>query len=187
MTIINENEFPFRNFINNFDNYEIMPFKKKKIASLSKIYGFGKWYSIKHYWAEWKSEFGEFGEFRRNKDEFKMHKNDHLFDVKLKKNSLTDLQNPSFDKILVLKTHKDLIQFCRKYMTKEPKFRNGEWDMASLNWNKVVIDFGGIEIQVLIRNSKIRTGKYTSWTLEWDCPSGCFWNNELIKEIKRII
>ena len=176
MTIIHKKDFPYRNFINKFENFMIskIRFTKKKLRPYGKIMDtFGKWYSIKHYWAELYYE-----DNWKNENEFIMPKNLHLFEIQLKKNSLTDLQNPSFDKILVLKTTKDLIMFCKKYMIKEPEF---------IDWNKVITDFGGIEIQVPIKSPKIISGKYTSWTYMWDCPSGNIWNDKIIKEVTKVI
>jgi hypothetical protein len=51
MTIINKKDFPYRNFINKFEKFRITPFKKKKLRPSPKIFNFGKWYSLKHYWA----------------------------------------------------------------------------------------------------------------------------------------
>lgn len=181
MTIITKKDFPYRNFINKFEKFRITPFKKKKLRPSMKIDYFGKWYSIKHYWAEFWYE-----DDWKNENEFKMPQKKHLFELKFKKNSLTNLQNPSFDKILVLKTKKDLILFCKKYMIKEPVFTN-RWQGAWIDWNKVITDFGGIEIQVLLKSSKIISGKYTSWTYMWDCPSGCIWNDKIINKVIKII
>ena len=180
MTIINKKDFPYRNFINKFEKFRITPFKKKKLRPSMKIDYFGKWYSIKHYWAGFWYE-----DDWKNENEFKMPQKKHLFELKFKKNSLTNLQNPSFDKILVLKTKKDLILFCKKYMIEEPVFIN-YWEAAKIDWNKVITDFGGIEIRVLL-SYKIIEGKYTSWYQSWDCPSGCIWNDKIINEVIKII
>ena len=126
----------------------------------------------------------------KNENEFKLKKKFHLYEIKFKYNSFTDLNNPSFDKILIIKTKKNLIKFCKKYMIEEPSVSSGSdyrlSQKANIDWNKVVKDFGGIEITI-IPSWAIRIGKYTSWYDSWDIPSGCIWNDQIIKKITKIV
>ena len=71
-------------------------------------------------------------------------------------------------------------------MIKESVFTN-RGQIALIDWNKVITDFGGIEIQVLPKIIYGKYGKYTSWTTVWDCPSGCIWNDKIINEVIKII
>jgi hypothetical protein len=183
MVIIKKQDFPYRNFINKIEIFKMKTFKKKELTPYQKlINNFGKWYSIKYYWAEFM-----YSDSWENKNEFKLNKKYHLHELKFKHNSLTDLNNPSFNKILVIKTKKNIIKFCKKYMIEEPsKNYYGSWDYPQIDWNKVVKDFGGIEITVNPSHN-IREGKYTSWYSSWDIQSGCIWNDKIIKKVTKIV
>ena len=177
---IKKKNFPYRNFIDRSENFKIKSPEKTKIQSSSKIHNYGKWYSIKHHWVKFWADIES--DEDEDKDEYEIKT--HLYELKLKQTSLTNLKNPDFNKILVLKTKKDLVSFGKKYGVNKP---NNDTDIffLKLNWNKIVKDFGGIEITVS-QTSNIRRHPDTSWYSDWDIPSGCIWNTTLVKEINKI-
>lgn len=184
MVVIKKDDIPYRNFIDTRKKFKFKPLNKKKINSFPKIVAFGKWYAIKHYWMGFfnNNKYDEINE----QNEYKLNKKYNLYELKFKQKSLTNLKNVDFDKILVLKTKKDMIAFSKKYRDTNIDLES-YGNMVNINWNKVVKNFGGIEVTVYPVSNYIRRHPDTSWYAMWDVPSGCIWNNKIIKEINKIV
>ena len=171
----------------------------------------GFWYGIKHYWLDMVIRYGmsDFElDFKKDDPNYKYDiTNYKLYEVVLKKGSITTLDKPNKNKILVIRTYKDLIDFTNKYaVSKKTKLKYPNYITQKVkysrdhtrdlvNWIKVSKDFAGIEIpkhfpkalMFDIPHPKIGIELYhVYWYYGWDVPSGCVWNVSVIKKIKLI-
>lgn len=185
MKSVKQSEFPYRSIIS----------KEKKIIlkdiKPNKKYNFmykppGLWYGFRHHWAEWLSENeGRFEEVKK-----KIYKIDNLHKLILKKDSLTDIDNPNKNKVLQIKSTKDFVKFTKKYI------KNISPNRTKILWANVMKDFGGIEIPKLnymLHNYPLPN--YTSkknheiyiaisnWYCGWDVASGNIWNSKVPHKI----
>ena len=88
----------------------------------------------------------------------------YIYDVVLNKNA----------NILKLKSYKDIVKFTIKY---GHKLSAG----FLIYWDEVQEKYDGIEVKM-----QKKSDKYTYWTENWDCDSGCVWNKRAVKKIKLI-
>ena len=79
--------------------------------------------------------------------------------------------NPA--KILFIKNDEDMINFIKKY---KPHPHLG------IVWENIAKDYSGIEICPYLDNFR----DTQLWYYPWDIASGCIWNNDAIKNVKRI-
>lgn len=81
--------------------------------------------------------------------------------------------NPS--KIIKISSYDEIMEFTNRYKRNFHGF-------IMIDWRKVSQDYSGIEISPYI--SKAR--RQLNWYYTWDVASGCIWNQDAIKSIKRI-
>ncbi len=102
----------------------------------------------------------------------------------LGKTPTTTLENPNINKILLIKTERELFQFVRKYKSVDQK--EDELSLLTntflINWIKVARDFGGIEISRFFPMASMSQ----KWYRDWEIGCGCIWNLKLVKEINII-
>ena len=131
----------------------------------------GFWYSCGSAWYDWivDEEMTEGNNWLKK----------YLYEIELKRGSLTDINHKDPDKILVIKNMKDLNKFNRKYGSYRNYYDDELW---SINWGKVSKDYGGIEICPYPK--RIVGDKY-SWLRTFDAASGCIWNlRPIIKSLE---
>lgn len=88
---------------------------------------------------------------------------DNVFSVEL---------DPS--KIIKLSSHDDIMEFTSRYKKNYHGF-------IMIDWGKVSQDYSGIEISPYIWKAR-----KLNWYYTWDVASGCIWNQDAIKSIKKI-
>ena len=157
----------------------------------------GLWYSIKHYWLEnlrLDMDYDAIDYTQNNPEQEYNITNKYIYEILIKRNDITDLNNPNKDKLLILKTHNDLINFTKKYLqqkkTKNELKLEKIWSKTNeIDWYKVSTDYEGIEIPKFIKKSHVLYQKKyynTGWYYGWDVPSGVIWNINVINDIKLI-
>jgi hypothetical protein len=137
----------------------------------------GKWYSIKQSWNKNLRQSKNLIKPGQNKEDsdIKLNKYEDKFtcskifnySIQLHKSKLTNLHSPNTNKILVLNTLTNILEFTNKYSC---------WDQASK-------DFGGIEIPIFFKSLNKEN---CPWYSAWNNPSGCIWNYEIIKEVSQL-
>jgi len=87
---------------------------------------------------------------------------------------------PSNKNILVMKTPKELKQFTEKYYDRDAMSNEGakKW---YIDWNRVALEYEGIEINPYVYQMRFKLG----WYYSWDVGSGCIWNTKGCK-VKKI-
>lgn len=135
-------------------------------------------------------------DYKRNDNKiYDINKDDNLYKVELIDDVYANLDTKSLNKVLRLETYKDFKNFYEiyKYVNKDPNDRYKDWQQ--INWKKVYVDYGGIELTSM-HFEKMFVGvdkkyenkiKYIKWWREWDVPSGCIWNKDLIKTLELIL
>lgn len=120
----------------------------------------GYWYSCHDSWYNW---------IIREGMTIWLHK--YILKININKNIMTDIRNKDKNKLLIIKTKKDLDIFNTIYGTVITKDK-----YKVINWKKVSKDYGGIEICPYF-SSKI---KDYLWYATFDAASGCIWNLKAI-------
>ena len=191
MKIIKQSDFPYRNIISKKKIIKLINIKPHKTAN-NHHKPPGLWYGFKHYWGENLLLKMWYISINYNiKQPNKKYKINNLYKLVLKKNSLTDIDNPDKNKILSLKTKKDIQKFTIKYYNNK---------LHKILWYNVMQDYGGIEIPrfhkklheynlpLTIDNSKKNIyHKIAEWYNGWDVPSGCIWNSNVQHSIIKIL
>jgi hypothetical protein len=77
-----------------------------------------------------------------------------------------------YSKMLRINNEAKMIAFREKY----------EVDSYSINWERVAQDYSGIEIIPMVWGAI-----NPLWYSTWDIPSGCIWNADAIKGVKKVI
>ena len=119
----------------------------------------GLWYSIDNEWTEWCI------------DNMPHWVKKHTFELDL------DMSN-----ILIISSAKEALNFMQTYQSKIHI-------VLGINWEAVAEEYDGIEIQnyYSIRYNKTLMFSMNSlWISSWDVNSGCIWNLDILKEIKRV-
>lgn len=168
--------------INNLDNSFFLECIMYIFTSKNQmIKPLGFWYSLKWYWIENLSLSWDYMSINYLPEPNKIYSlgSDFLYEVILADNVFTDINHKGLNKILLLNTYSDLEVFYDTYKLDDDKTR---WER--INWRKVYMDFGGIELSN-IHLDKLLT-KF-AWWYGWDVPSGCIWNIDLIKKINLVV
>jgi hypothetical protein len=79
-------------------------------------------------------------------------------------------------KMKVIRNNKQLIEFHNEYFIKD------EFGGNKIDWGKVAEKYSGIEISPFI----VRYYSEIDWYYGWDVSSGCIWNSDAIKDIKKL-
>ena len=109
----------------------------------------------------------------------------YIYQVDLKPNSLTYLDKKSDkNKILVLSNIEEVLKFSRKYG------KSVSSKLRLIDWEKVSLLFGGIEIKnfnkIKTEMWKLKVVDRIAWVSSFDFSSGCVWNLDIIKDVKKI-
>lgn len=89
-------------------------------------------------------------------------------------------------KMCIIKTPEDLDKFVETYVHPSNRTPNEYWS-RQVNWNDVVKDYSGIEIQNYSSIKYYRTYKMTQmWFDGWDVSSGCIWDLSIIKKCQTV-
>jgi hypothetical protein len=153
----------------------------------------GIWYGLKHYWLDYYTNNYE----RKQTSKFKY--NGFIYKIKITTEIFTTINLPNKNKILLIKSIKDLKAFEQLYYYKKITKTTNECQkflgekVLYINWNQVTKDFGGIEInynpwsngQFLLNDNYKNYLPF--WYSLWDVPSGCIWSYDLLKQIKFIL
>jgi hypothetical protein len=154
ISIIAQRQIPYRNFLSGKidELYKIKIKKKDKFLKPP-----GKWYGIKHYWIEFGWDYHIMDKKKRDKEKpNKKYEFDAccLYGVQFENNSLTDINNPDKNKIIVIKTIDDMVKFTEKYKLKKSSKINKLMDEFNyIDWYKVSKDYAGIEIPKLLQRA----------------------------------
>lgn len=130
----------------------------------------GLWYDLNDEWISW---------INRDKDR-----------EYLRQNSIMELEI-DLTKMLILETPEQLTELHSKYKS---EYFPG---LEGLNWNDLVKDYAGIEIQNYRKIKKDIRSLYDTgtfyyewsenlWFILWDVSSGCIWDLSIIKSYKHI-
>lgn len=128
----------------------------------------GLWYGFGTSWIDWvRSEMPEWEKDYSN-----------VFLLEINENSVLQLGSKS-----------DLIEFTKKY---SPSHNNSSgqikdisyFEKNMIDWSLVSKDYSGIEINPYIYSA--RMNELTNWYYPWDVASGCIWNQDGIKSIKKV-
>ena len=143
----------------------------------------GFWASIKWYWIEELMKGYHYNEIDYTFDPYRKYYVDpeiFVYEVNIDENTFVNLnEKKGLDKILQLKTYSDMLNFYDKYGFDIKEDSLYEY----IDWKKVYMDYGGIELSVgslwdlRINNKNLKR----RWYSGWDISSVCIWNNELVK------
>ncbi len=79
--------------------------------------------------------------------------------------------------VLQITTHMELMQFNRKYESRVSDTGYKLYEGESIDWQKVVSEYDGIEINPYQNEAR---NQYM-WYYGWDIASGCVWNLSKVK------
>lgn len=117
----------------------------------------GLWYALGEEWINWcKSEMPEW-----------MGEYIYKLDIDM-------------SKVLHIKNSSQLKIFTNEYKNEKSYHEYGS--DCKINWKKVSENYNGIEISPYLYDMRM---KYM-WYYGWDVASGCIWNENVIKTIKRV-
>lgn len=142
----------------------------------------GLWYSLKWYWIENLSIGMYYSEIEYKKNDNKVYEiqNEYLYEIILQPNIFSNLENKGLNKILILEKLEEFRKFYDTY-----KYLNINDDDEKIDWKKVYMDYGGIEIRNVHLEEVFANSK--KFWYGWDVPSGCIWNKDLIKIFRLIL
>ncbi len=158
----------------------------------------GFWYGLRHYWLDFYTN----GWARKEASKFKYK--GFIYEIKISKDLFTTIDAPDKNKILLIKSIKDLKTLEQIYDNKIMINKKENKEISELekligkptlfvNWTQVAKDFGGIEIKhnPWSNGQTIVNDNYHNylpfWFSAWDVPSGCIWSYDLLKQIKYIL
>ena len=142
----------------------------------------GFWYSCYSGWYNWISI------------ELPTHLHKYIHKININKNVLTNIRKKNKDKILLINNINDLKLFNKKYGFVYKYNKDGiKGQMEMIKWDKVAIDYGGIEFNPYLKKKDYYLSKdYYLWYSAIDDAGGCVWNiksiiknSELIYEKKK--
>ena len=84
--------------------------------------------------------------------------------------------NVDLSKMKVIRNSTQLIEFHNEYFIKD------EYGTNTIDWSKVAQKYSGIEIAPSI----VKYYSELDWYYGWDVSSGCIWNSDAIKDIKKL-
>ena len=184
MKEIKQKDIPYRNFISkkrvSLKGFDKLKTLKPSICRMPH----GKWYSIKHYWLENLRLEYNYDKINYKKDTplLKYDLEDKFFHkLVLNRESLTNLKKKDKNKILLIKTSKDLLKFSKEYSDKKT-ISSGVYKYT-IDWCKVSNDYAGLEIPYFLKKLHDLGNPLTGWYYGWDIPSGVIWNPTVIKSI----
>jgi len=160
------------------------------LASISRIFTekrirkpSGFWYSLKWYWIEELFKGYYYREIDYSIDPervYRVNVDDFVYDIGIDNCVFVEIGGKkSISKILQLKNYEDMLAFYDEYGYDKD-------DEEYINWKKVYVDYGGIELAVIQQEKYFDTMKM-KWWFGWDIASGCLWNGDLVKSIKWIL
>jgi len=121
----------------------------------------GIWYDIDNSWTEW---------CKRNMPDW-TYKNHFELDI-------------DESKILIIDTKEKLLDFDKQYsIPLSNRIGSIIGNISVIDWTSVSNKYSGIEISPY--RYDCRFGLF--WYYGWDVASGCIWNFDCVKEIKKII
>lgn len=147
----------------------------------------GLWYSLKWYWIENIYNGMRYDEIDYTINDNKIYEVDadkYLYKVELFQDAYTNLNFKSLNKILKLEKYEDFLEFYKIYKYENPDANNEYEGWEQINWKKVYMDYGGIELSDIFLEKVYASRK---WWWGWDIPSGCVWNKDLIKTFELIL
>lgn len=184
MKIIKKEDIPSRCKLSSGEIIELT--KNKYKHDWFKPSGF--WYGIKHYWLDFFTNDFE----RKGSSKFKF--DGCLYQIKIKSELFTTIDNPDINKILLIKTIKEIRELENKYSIADKVTKRLDkligFTNKYIDWKQVAKEFGGIEIKynpwskgIIISNNS--TKKYLPfWYSAWDVPSGVIWSWNILSNIK---
>lgn len=143
----------------------------------------GFWASIKWYWIEELMKEYHYDKIDYTIDPNRKYYVDStifVYEVCIDKNAFVSMDGKKgLDKIIQLKSYDDMLAFFDKYGFDLGK----EFRKEYIDWKKVYMDYGGIELSVgSLWDIRLRNKIYGKrWYSGWDISSLCIWNNELVK------
>jgi hypothetical protein len=183
MPIIKIADVPKRNKLSSIPIDKLVKIKYKQ--DWFKPNGF--WYAIDHWWLDFYTNDYEI----KGGKQFKY--SGYFYKIKIHTELYGKISNPDPNKILLIKTTKELkllesIYAITNNGTKKLNKFAGK-DYNYVNWVQVAKDFAGIEIQL----NPWQTGQNTVnlnyknylpfWFSAWDVPSGCIWSWSVLSQI----
>ena len=182
--------FPKRNFFNKYKFLKLEDFKEPQ-SEPGHVKPRGIWYSLYNKWYI----FMKYNNMISTRNSYK-----YLYKLNLKTKLFCSMkEKPDIDKIILLNTGNDLNLFVKKYEVKvknkhsarhqalinKYKFNQPEF-IRYINWNKVKLDYGGIEF-ILNKSTIEQVHELDNTSLtDFSISSGCIWNVKLIESISNV-
>ena len=143
-----------------------VPFgEMKNIESSQQKTGFkpqGLWYGCGDEWLKWS---------RRELPSDYINSMKHIYKIEL--NYATINEKDTYDRVLKLSTPEEMSDFDYEYGTENYSDRG-------IDWKRVSIDYGGIEICPYQQDE----AKFLNWYYSWDVASGCVWDKGAVKIVE---
>jgi hypothetical protein len=157
--------------INVFNEYKENSLREYKTDLLSFNPPIGFWYGFRYSWLDFLNK-------NKNSPSQSLKYSGYVYEIKIKKNLFTTLEEKDKNKILRIKNKEELLKFHKKYYTEGKDLLS-----QGINWEKVRKRYGGIEIKYNpFNNSKIND--IPMWYIFFDIPSGCIWNSNILEKIE---
>ena len=148
----------------------------------------GFWYGLDHWWLDFYSNGWE----RKGGSKYKY--SGYFYKIKIPGELFTGISSPDPNKILLIKTTKDLklLESKFKYTGKQTKILDkfGGQEPNFIDWVQVSKEFAGVEIQLnpwTQLSAPIVNLSYKNylpfWFSSWDVPSGCIWSWSVLEKI----
>lgn len=143
----------------------------------------GFWVSIKWFWIEELMKGYHYDKIDYTIDPNRKYYVDSTFfvyEVCIDENTFVGLNDKKgLNKIIQLKSYDDMLAFFDKYGFDLGK----EFPKEYIDWKKVYMDYGGIELSAgSLWDIRLRNKFYgRRWWYGWDISSTCIWNDELVK------
>jgi len=145
----------------------------------------GFWYSLKWYWIANLNEGYDYWNIDYSIDDNRKYfvtDRGFLYDITIDDNKFVHLgDKKNINKIIQIRNYEDMLDFFGEYKHSDSTDRH-----EIIDWKKVYMDYGGIELAVIKHQSYFDQEK-RRWWLNWDVASGCVWNSDVVQKIKWIL
>lgn len=178
-----ESDFGLKHLRNDVSLMNICDIFDSKLEPHKKAIGF--WYSKRWYWLANLEEDYHFRQIDYSIDDnrkYYVNEDWFLYDIRIDEKTFVHLGGKKgLDKIIQIRNYGEMADFYEKY-----KYPTKPEDSERIDWKKVYMEYGGIELDVTHHEKYLDLDRIR-WWFGWDVASGCIWNGEIIKKIKWIL
>lgn len=193
---MSESNFGLKYLRNNISLVNIQHIFDKRMEPHGKPSGF--WYSLKWYWLDNTARDYYYHDIDYSIDpnrKYYVNENWFLYDIQIEDETFTHIGGKKgLDKVIQIRNQKDITDFYEEYKYLEDDDSDDD-DFEKIDWRKVYMDYGGIELAVPhlekyinFNLDEIEKDDYrVGWFYGWDVASGCIWNGDVVKKIRWIL